>query len=168
MPLGVLSLVLTSMMVQDPPHIKKAQKKSKSTPVDFIGLALVAIGLGALQVVLDKGQRDNWFNSNFVTTFSILAAAGIVAFVIWELRQKNPMVELGLYKNPNFAVANLLQMTIFAALLGTTVLIPQFAQSDIGYTAQKAGELLTPGGFAILVLMLLGVFPLIIGRLGDF
>jgi MFS transporter, DHA2 family, multidrug resistance protein len=152
-PLGILSLVLTSIMVQDPPHIKKAQKKSKNTPIDFTGLALIAIGLGALQVVLDKGQRDDWFNSDFIAIFCVLAAFGIVAFVVWELRQKNPIVDLGLYKNPNFAVANVLQMVIFAALLGTTVLIPQFAQSEIGYTAQKAGELLTPGGFAIILLM---------------
>ena len=152
-PMGILSLVLTSMMVVDPPHIKKAQRESKGAPIDFVGLALVGSGLGAFQVVLDKGQRDDWFNSPFITTFSIMAACGIVAFLFWELKQKRPIVDLRLYRNPNYGVSNGLMLCVFAALLGTTVLIPQFAQTELGYTAQKAGELLTPGGFAILLFM---------------
>ena len=152
-PFGILSLVLTSIMVQDPPHIEKARAQSKRTPIDFVGLALIAIGLGALQVVLDKGQRDDWFNSHFITTFSVVALCGLVAFVIWEWNQKHPVVELRLYRNPNFTVSNVLMASVYASLLGTTVLIPQFAQAEIGYTAQKAGELLTPGALGVLILL---------------
>jgi DHA2 family multidrug resistance protein len=152
-PIGIMSLLLTHMMVKDPPHIKKAQKASKGTPIDFMGLALIAIGLGAMQVVLDKGQRDDWFNSNFITVFAIASLCGLVAFVAWEWRQKHPIVQLRLFKNPNFAVGNVLMMFIYAALLGTTVLIPQYAQTELGYTAEKAGELLSPGAFALVALL---------------
>lgn len=152
-PFGLLSLFLTSFMIQDPPHLTQAKERSKRHPVDFMGLVLVATGLGALQVVLDKGQRDDWFGSSFITWFSIISACGLIAFVYREWGHSNPIVDLRLLKNSNFAVANLLMLTLGAALYGTTVLIPQFVQTQLGYSAQKAGEVLSPGGFTILLLM---------------
>jgi len=152
-PFGLLSLFLSSFMIKDPPHMERIRKDSKNRPVDFLGLVLVGTGLGAMQVVLDKGQRDDWFASSFITLFTVISLCMLVAFVFWELRQKYPIVELKLYKNSSFAVSNALMLTIFAILLSNTVLIPQFAQIELGYTAEKAGELLSPGGFAILVLM---------------
>jgi DHA2 family multidrug resistance protein len=152
-PIGILSLFLSNFMVQDPPHMKKAKQEAQRNPVDFVGLVLVATGLGALQVVLDKGQREDWFNSAFITTVTILSLAALVAFVIWEWNHQHPIVQLHLFRNSSFAVACLLMLVIFAALFGATVLIPQFAQTELGYTAQKAGELLSPGGFVLMLIM---------------
>jgi DHA2 family multidrug resistance protein len=162
-PFGVLSLFLTGMMVQDPPHLTQGREKAKRTPIDFVGLALVGIGLGTLQVVLDKGQRDDWFNSPFITTFTVVAIAALVAFVFWEWREKHPIVELRLFKHRTFAVANLLMLTLGAVLLSTTVLIPQFVQTQMGYTAQKAGEVLSAGG--VIVILLLPLVGQLISRI---
>ena len=152
-PFGILSLSLTSIMVKDPPHLEKARREAKHQPVDFLGLVLVATGLGFLQVVLDKGQRDDWFSSAFITTFTVISALALVSFIFWEWFQKHPIVELRLFRNRSFAVAGGLMMIIFATLLGCTVLLPEYAQTVLGYTAQKAGEILSPGGFAILLFM---------------
>src|SRR5215471_687233 len=152
-PFGILSLFLSNIMVKDPPHLRQAAVQSKRSPVDFTGMVLVGTGLGALQVVLDKGQRNDWFYSSMITLFSVTALAALAAFVVWEWRHQHPIVHVRLFKNPNFAVANLLMLTLGAALFGSTVLIPQFLQVELGYTAQEAGEVLSPGGFAILVLM---------------
>jgi DHA2 family multidrug resistance protein len=152
-PTGLLSLFLTSFMVHDPPHMREQKERARRAPVDFTGIVLVATGLGALQVVLDKGEREDWFHSSFIVTFSIFAIVGVAAFIVWEWTREHPILELRLLKNPNFAVACALMLTLGISLFGTTVLIPQFVQSLLGYTAQKAGEVLSPGGFAILVLM---------------
>jgi DHA2 family multidrug resistance protein len=152
-PFGILSLFLTSFMVKDPPHMVAAKKEATRNPVDFVGLALVGSGLAALQVVLDKGQRDDWFNSPFITWCSVASVSAIVAFVYWEWNNSHPIVHLRLLKNRNFAVSNVLMLILGITLFGTTVLIPQFLQVEMGYTAQKAGEVLTPGGVAILIMM---------------
>ena len=157
-PFGLLSLFFTSFMVHDPPHMRKAKQEARRNPVDFVGLVLVATGLGALQVVLDKGQRDDWFASSFITWFVIISACALVAFVFWEWKQRHPIVHLRLFKNSSFAVACLLMLAIFAVMLASTLLIPQFAQIEMGYTAQKAGEVLSPGGFSILVFLALAGF----------
>jgi len=125
-PIGLLSLSLTSVIVQDTPHLERAKEHAKGAPVDFMGLVLVATGLGMLQVVLDKGQRDDWFASTFITAFSIISACALIAFVFWEWNQKHPIVELHLFKNPSFAVAAALMAIVFASLLGCTVLLPEF------------------------------------------
>jgi MFS transporter, DHA2 family, multidrug resistance protein len=140
-------------MIEDPPHLVRAKREAERSPVDFLGLVLVATGLGAMQVVMDKGQRDDWFNSPFITWFTIVASGMLVAFVIWEWNQKHPVVHLQLLKNRNFAVACLLMLVVFASLLGATLLIPQFAQTILGYTAQKAGEVLSVGAVGILLFM---------------
>ncbi|HTS60854.1 MAG TPA: DHA2 family efflux MFS transporter permease subunit [Candidatus Acidoferrales bacterium] len=152
-PFGILSLFLTNIMVCDPPQMQKAQKTARRTPIDFLGLVLIATGFGALQVVLDKGQRDDWFHSPFITWISLVSAAALAIFIVREWQCRHPIVQLKLFRNRSFAVACILMFIIFAVLLGTTVLIPLFAQIELGYTAQKAGELLSPGGFAILLLM---------------
>src|SRR5262249_32837025 len=150
---GILSLFLTSFMVEDPPHMREAKQETTRNPVDFMGLVLVALGLGALQVVLDKGEREDWFSSTFITWFALIAAVSLIAFVFWEWSRKYPIVHLRLFKNPSFAAANILMLVLGATLYGSTVLIPQFAQTQLNYTAQQAGELISPGGLVILVLM---------------
>ena len=157
-PFGILSLFLTNFMVKDPPHMEKAKRDAQRNPVDFVGLVLVATGLGALQVVLDKGQRDDWFSSPFITWFTITSGCALAAFMFWEWRQKHPIVHLQLFKNRTFAASAAIMLCVFAILFGSTVLIPEFAQEQMGYTAQKAGELLSPGGFALMGLMPLAGF----------
>jgi DHA2 family multidrug resistance protein len=152
-PIGLLSLVLSARMVEDPPWITDSIERAKHTPVDYMGLALVAVGLGALQVVLDKGQREDWFASHFIQICTTVTVVALVGFIVWEWREKNPVLNLRLLKNRNFAVSNLLMFTLGAVLYGTTVLIPQFLETVMGYTAQLAGMALSPGGLVIMAMM---------------
>jgi DHA2 family multidrug resistance protein len=150
-PVGIVSLILSYRMVQDPPYLAKARKKLG--PFDAPGLALIALGLGCLEVVLDKGQEDDWFASSFVTTFAIVAGVALVAFLIRELMAKNPIVDLRMFAHRNFATATVMMLILGATLFGTTVLLPQFTQIQLGYTAQLAGEALSPAGLMIMALM---------------
>ncbi len=150
-PVGITSILLTSRIVSDPPWL--TGEKKKKNPIDGIGLGLVALGLGSLEVVLDKGQEDDWFGSTFITTFVIVAAVAIVAFIVWEIFEEHPVVDLKLFKNRNFAVTNLLIFLLGFVLYGTTVLIPQFVQLFMGYTATEAGMTLSPGAASIILFM---------------
>jgi DHA2 family multidrug resistance protein len=152
-PVGVLSLFLTSVMVEDPPHVLEAKVHTRGKPVDFMGFGLIALGLGSLEVVLDKGQEEDWFNSPFIITFMVLAVIGLAYFVVWEWNEEHPILELRLLKNPNFAVANALMFALGAVLFGTTVLIPEYLQTVMGYTAQNAGMVLSPGGITVMICM---------------
>jgi len=114
---------------------------------------LIATSLGCLQVVLDKGQRDDWFSSHLIVAFTSISAIALAVFLVWDWRHPHPIVNLHLFRNRGYAVSNLLMFMLGAILLGTTVLIPQFLQTLMGYTAQRAGEVLTPGGFAVLLLL---------------
>jgi DHA2 family multidrug resistance protein len=149
----VLSLFLTSVMVEDPPHVLEAKVHTRGKPVDFMGFGLIALGLGSLEVVLDKGQEEDWFNSPFIITFMVLAVIGLAYFVVWEWNEEHPILELRLLKNPNFAVANALMFALGAVLFGTTVLIPEYLQTVMGYTAQNAGMVLSPGGITVMICM---------------
>jgi MFS transporter, DHA2 family, multidrug resistance protein len=111
-PFGLLSLFLTNFMVQDPPHMVKAKKESRRHPIDFTGLVLVGTGLGALQVVFDKGQREDWFSSSLITIFTIVSCAALVGFAIREWNSKYPILNLRLLRNSNFAVSNLLMLML--------------------------------------------------------
>jgi DHA2 family multidrug resistance protein len=151
-PVGIVSLLLTSRVVTDPPHLVRA-KDRPAEPVDFVGFGLLAIGLGTLEVVLDKGQEENWFESSMITGFSATAAVALVTFVVWELRQKHPVVELQLFRDRNFASANVMMLTLGIALYGTTVILPQYVQVLLGWSAQQAGMALSPGGFVVIALL---------------
>jgi DHA2 family multidrug resistance protein len=157
-PVGILSLILTSRLIQDPPHMQR--KKLAETRIDYIGLGLVALGLGTLQVVLDKGQRDDWFESHFILTMSIISAAALLFLVYWEWTREDPVIDLHLFKNRTFAASNLLMFVLGFALLGSTVLLPLFMQTLLGYTAQHAGLALLPGGFSLMLMMPLVGFML--------
>ena len=150
-PVGILSLLLTSRLIQDPPYLKR--RKLSETRIDYVGLGFVALGLGALQIVLDKGQREDWFESNLIQVLALVAAASLIFVVIWEWRQKDPIIDLHLFKERTFAAANFLMFMLGFALLGSTLLLPLFMQTLLGYTAQQSGMALSPGGFAIMVLM---------------
>src|SRR5579862_6113702 len=157
-PVGILSLILTSRLIQDPPHMQR--KKLSETRIDYIGLGLVALGLGTLQVVLDKGQRDDWFESHFILVMSIIAAASLLFLIYWEWTREDPVIDLHLFKNRTFAASNLLMFMLGFALLGSTVLLPLFMQTLLGYTAQHSGLALLPGGFGLMLLMPLAGFLL--------
>jgi MFS transporter, DHA2 family, multidrug resistance protein len=150
-PVGIISILLTSRLIQDPPYFKR--RKLSETRIDYVGLSFVALGLGALQIVLDKGQRDDWFESHFILILSLIAAASLIFLVIWEWRHKDPIIDLHLFRDRTFAVSNLLMFMLGFALLGSTLLLPLFMQTMLGYTAQRAGLALMPGGFTIIILL---------------
>ena len=157
-PVGILSLMLTSRLIQDPPHMKR--KKLSETRIDYIGLGLVALGLGTLQVVLDKGQREDWFESHFIVIMSVIAAASLLFLIYWEWTREDPVIDLHLFTNRTFAASNMLMFMLGFALLGSTVLLPLFMQTLLGYTAQHSGLALLPGGFSLMLLMPLVGFML--------
>ena len=165
-PVGILSLLLTSRLIQDPPYFKR--RKWKETSIDYIGLGLVALGLGALQIVLDKGQREDWFESHFIVILTAICVASLIFVVIWEWRHKDPIIDLHLFRDRTFGVSNMLMFMLGFALLGSTLLLPLFTQTMLGYTAQKAGLALMPGGFAIIILLPLVGFCFPATRRGGF
>jgi DHA2 family multidrug resistance protein len=150
-PVGIASLFLANHFVTDPPHLK--QLKERSGGVDYVGLSLIALGLGTLEVVLDKGQEEDWFHSSFIVWFCIVAVTALVSFVIWELNNDHPIVDVSLFKNRNFAASNVMMLTLGISLFGTTVLLPQYTQVLMGYTAEQAGMALSPGGFVVIMLL---------------
>jgi DHA2 family multidrug resistance protein len=150
-PVGILSLTLTSRLIQDPPFLRR--RKLSELKVDYTGLGLIALGLGTLQVVLDKGQRDDWFESNLILILSVISAVALIFLVFWEWKQKDPVVDLHLFRERTFASANMLMFMLGFALLGSTLLLPLFMQTLLGYTAEQAGLGLSPGGVAIMLLM---------------
>lgn len=150
-PVGLLSMYLSNRVVTDPPHLKDAKERVGS--VDWTGLGLIAVGLGSLEIVLDKGQEEDWFHSHFIIGFALVALVCHVVFVFWELRVDNPIVDLRMFKRRSFIVANVLMLTLGLSLWGSTVLLPQYLQVLMGYTAQQAGMALSPGGLVVILLL---------------
>ncbi len=157
-PVGILSLILTSFMLQDPPYFEKerTEKRKSKLQVDYWGIIFIALGLGFLQIVLDKGERDDWWGSNFIVTCSLIAVSGLILAVYWELKHKDPVVDLSLLRNRNFGISAFLMFMVGIILLGSTVLIPQYLQLVMGYSATQAGLALSPGG-----LLVMGMLPFV-------
>src|SRR5437588_2058975 len=154
-PFGVLSVLLTSLLVSDPPWLRS--KKSGGVKVDYIGFGLLALGLGALQIVLDKGEREDWFETRYVVVLTGISIICLLAVYFWELRQKNPIIEVRLFNDRTFLMACIMLFVVGFVLYATTLLLPQLAQTLMGYTAELAGLMIMPGGFAlILILPLVG------------
>jgi MFS transporter, DHA2 family, multidrug resistance protein len=155
LPVGMVSLALSYFVLVEPPAETKHRRQllARGLNVDYIGFGLVALGLGTLQVVLDKGQRLDWFGSNFIIIFSTISAISLVALVVWELTRDEPIVDLPLFGNRGFAVSWLLMFALGFVLFGTTQLLPQMVQEVLGYTATLAGLAITPGGFAVMAMM---------------
>lgn len=158
-PIAIVSLILTHRLVEDPPFIQKQVivNRKKGLNLDFFGFALLALGFGSLEFVLDKGQEDDWFGSNVIVFFTILCVVALVTLIVWSITQlragKHPILNLELFKNRNFIATFMMMFLLGFALYGTTVLIPQYLQSLMGYTAQLAGEVISPGGIAIMIMM---------------
>ena len=153
LPIGLISLWLSNRMVEDSPQIKERMKLK--LPIDFTGLALVASGVGLLEFFLDKGQEKDWFGDPMIRIVAISATILLIAFVFWEWQHPDPIVDLKLLKNRNFGTAVFLQLVLGMVLFGSTVLIPQFLQTLLGYTAERAGMVLSPAGFVMMLGMAL-------------
>ncbi len=154
-PVGILLLILAGALVKDSAAYEAARraKMADGFRIDYIGFALLALGLGCLQIMLDKGQQNDWFDSHFILTMGVIAALCLGALICWEPFQKHPIMDLRLFRFSNFAFANLLMFMLGFVLLGSTLLIPQFVQSALGYTSTLAGLVISPGGFAIVLMM---------------
>jgi DHA2 family multidrug resistance protein len=151
-PVGVAAILMTLAFVQDPPYmIRKTLKQGLK--IDFIGLGLLSVGLGFVQVVLDKGQTDDWFESHFIVACAVIGILGLVGVVLWELRQPEPLVDLRLFAQRNYSVATFMMFAMGVVLYGTTVLLPILLQTLMGYTAEWAGLVLSPGGIVTLFVM---------------
>ncbi|HEY6444278.1 MAG TPA: DHA2 family efflux MFS transporter permease subunit, partial [Candidatus Acidoferrales bacterium] len=156
LPVGILALLLVYQFVEDPPWAHRI--KDALARIDYIGISLLTLGVGSLQVMLDKGQEDDWFGSRFILTFFILAAIGLVSLFIWEWFAKNSVVEVRLFKNLNFLGANVMMFTLGVIYFSSLVLMPQYLQTLMGYTAESSGFVLTAGSAVLLVTMpLIGV-----------
>jgi MFS transporter, DHA2 family, multidrug resistance protein len=154
-PIGLISLFLSSRLVTDPPAFKAEVAEAKrlgKLRVDYIGITLIALGFAFLEFVLDRGQIDDWFGSGLITAMFVAAMACLVLAVWWELRVPDPVVELGLLRERNFAFANIFYFLFGFVLFGSTTMIPEILQSLYGYTATDAGLVLGPGAAVITVL----------------
>jgi len=158
-PICLLSLFLTSRIVEDPPWVAKEVKANKKggMKLDFAGFALVAMTFGSLEFVLDKGQEDDWFSSHMIAFFVGLMVVAFIGLIWWELRQlkqgKKPLLNLTLFTRRQFAISFTLMFVLGFSLYATTILIPQFVQTLLGYTAELAGLVLSPAGLMMMCMM---------------
>jgi MFS transporter, DHA2 family, multidrug resistance protein len=150
-PVGILSLTLTTLLIFDPPYL--GRRTFGNFRMDYIGLGLIATGLGSLEVFLDEGQRKDWFSSPLIVVSATVAGACLVAAVVWEIWHEDPVVELRLLRDRRFAIASFTMFGLGFVLYGSTVLLPLFLQTMMGYDALTSGLALSPGGVAVVLLM---------------
>jgi MFS transporter, DHA2 family, multidrug resistance protein len=151
LPVAIIALYMTYALVQEAPAANRA--KNGGIRVDYIGIAFLTLGVASLQILLDKGQEDDWFGSRFILTLSITAAVCLVSLVIWEWFRKDPIIDVRMFKSFNFAAANLMMFMMGIMLFSTLVLIPEFLQTLLGYTAELAGLVLSASGLLLLLMM---------------
>jgi MFS transporter, DHA2 family, multidrug resistance protein len=147
-PVGIAAVYFASILVEDPPWLKR-----QSEHIDYVGLFLIALGLGCLQIMLDRGEDEDWFGSGFIQLMAVLAGIGIICAIGWLLIEKKPVVNLNVFKDKNFSLGCLFIAATGGTLYAGAVVIPQFAQSVIGYTATWAGLILSPGGIVVILLI---------------
>ncbi len=149
LPVGLVALFLVIRHVEDPPFLKRTTLKEGR--IDYFGFGLLAVGVAFLQIVLDKGQEDDWFGSNFITTLTVVSIACLIGLVFWELHVKNPILDIRLFGHFNFATSSLMMLMVGAGSFSTTVLMPQYLQSLMGYTAESAGIVLSAAAIILLI-----------------
>ena len=149
LPVGIMAIFLVLAFVEDPPFLKRTTLQESR--IDYFGFGLLAVGVAFLQIVLDKGQEDDWFGSNFIVTLTVISIICLVALVFRELAIKEPIVDVRLFKNLNFATASLMMFMVGAGSFATTVLMPQFLQTLMGYTAESAGMVLSLAAVLLLI-----------------
>ena len=156
-PIGLVSLVLTYFIVEDPPGMESERKANwrKGLNVDWVGLILISIGLGSLEILYAKGQEWDWYNDPFRRAQIVMAttAFGLITFVIWELRHDNPIINLRLLADRNFLACGLIIYVVFAVLYGGNAATPQMLQELFGYDAYRAGLILSPSAFFTMGMM---------------
>jgi DHA2 family multidrug resistance protein len=150
-PVGILAFILVTRLVEDPPWIKA--DRSRLFNMDYVGLGFLTIAMGGLQIMLDKGEENDWFSSSFICVFAFLFVAGMIGLIWWEWRQKDPLINLKVFRFKNFAICCFLMALVGGVLNANTVLQPQFTQQLLGWTATTAGLALTAGGFTLVVVM---------------
>src|SRR6202040_3443377 len=133
-PVGIATWLLVRRFVEDPPYLGRL--KAAGVKLDYIGIALLTLGIGALQVLLDKGQEDDWFGSHFITTLVVVATVCLISLVIWEWFHKAPIIDVHMFRSFNFASSSLMMFTLGILLFSSLVLMPQFLQTLLGYTSQ--------------------------------
>jgi DHA2 family multidrug resistance protein len=152
-PIGMLSLFLTNRIVEDPPFLKEEQRRRRSIPADYVGLGLLTLAIASLQIALDKGQELDWFASPWIASLIVLALYAFAVWIVWEWYHPHPVVDIRLFKQRNFATAMLFSFMLGIVLYSTTVMIPQFLQVELGYSAVTAGEALAGGGFMMILML---------------
>jgi DHA2 family multidrug resistance protein len=150
-PVGILTVFLVSILVEDPPWEKEKQKKPRS--IDYIGLSLIVIGLASLQILMDRGEDDDWLNSGFIRLMALLGFLGIGGAIAWLLTAKNPIINLNVFKDKGFTMGCVFIAATGGILYSTSVIVPQVAQQVLGYTATLAGYILSPGGVVVVLLI---------------
>jgi DHA2 family multidrug resistance protein len=150
-PVGVLTWFLVRRFVEDPPYLQRLRRAG--VKLDYLGIALLAVGVGALQILLDKGQEDDWFESRFIATLIVISAVCLISLVVWEWFARAPIIDVRMFKNFNFAGASLMMFMLGILLFSSLVLMPQFLQTLLGYTSQLAGLALSAGGLVLLIEM---------------
>jgi DHA2 family multidrug resistance protein len=148
LPTGILAVTLVWLFIHDPPYIRRRLQK-----IDSWGLFFLTVGLGCLQIVLDKGQREDWFSSDFIIAFTLVAAAALALFIWVESHAEHPVVDLRAFRDRSFSAGTLIVFCGFFCLFGSFVLLPLFLQNLMGYTAFWAGLVLGPGGLAAFLSM---------------
>jgi DHA2 family multidrug resistance protein len=155
-PVGILAFILVTRLVEDPPWIKP--DRSRLFRMDYVGLGFLTVAMGGMQIMLDKGEENDWFSSGFIQFFALLFIAGMVGLVFWEWNQKEPLINLRVFRFKNFAICCFLMALVGGVLNANTVLQPQYMQQLLGWTATTAGLALTAGGFTLVVMMPLAGF----------
>ncbi len=148
-PVGICAVLMIQAFVEDPPYIRNARRGS----IDILGFCLMAVALGTLQIMLDKGQEDDWFSATWIRWFAVISAISMTIFIIWELRIKEPLVRLRVLKNRNFAVGTVLISLVGVVLYSAITLIPLFLQTLMGYTALQSGIAVSTRGIGALMAM---------------
>ena len=154
-PMGLLSLLLVGSLVSEPSGAEqeRARLLKDGLRVDYVGFVLVAIGLGALEFVLDEGQRKDWFGSNLILSFALASAFCLIALIPWELTRKDPIVDIRLLGRRQFGACFVLMLGTGAIVIATTQILPQLLQTELNYTATLAGLALSPGGVVTMIMM---------------
>src|SRR5215467_845134 len=147
-PIGVLAILLTQAFIFDPPYLRRER-----TGIDYWGIGLLVLGMGSLQIMLDKGQEEDWFGSHFIVTLAVLAAVGLGGLIIRELKTEHPVIDLTVFKYRSYAVGTFLMTVVGFVLYGSTVLLPLLMQELLGYTATQAGVTNLPRGLASFLFM---------------
>jgi len=147
-PIGVIAVILTYLFVFDPPYLRK-----KAMGIDYWGIGLLVLGMGSLQIMLDKGQEEDWFASHFIVTLAVLTVIGLIGLIIRELVTEHPIIDLGVFRYRSFAIGTSLMAAVGIVLYGSTVLLPLLMQEVLGYTATHAGITNLPRGLASFIAM---------------